>query len=72
RLAGDVRLSELPAPDQSFRYALEGRQCGASFGNSRTRTRPSADGGKGQLVSTLGQDSLPDTLETGLGSYAAT
>lgn len=25
RLPGDVRLSELPAPDQSFRYALEGR-----------------------------------------------
>lgn len=39
-LPGDVRLSELPAPERSFRYALEGRQCGASFGNSSTRTRP--------------------------------
>ena len=35
RLAGDVRLSKLPAPDRSFRHTLEGRQCGAS---SRTRS----------------------------------
>ena len=43
----DVRLSELRAPDRSFRYTLEGRQWGASFGNSstRTRTRPEADVG---------------------------
>ena len=40
RLPGDVLLSELPAPDWSFRYALEGRQCGASSGNSSTRHRP--------------------------------
>jgi hypothetical protein len=40
RLPGDIRLSELPAPDRSFRYALEGRQCVANFGNSSTRTRP--------------------------------
>lgn len=40
RLPGDFRLSELPAPDRSFRNTLKSRQGGAISGNSRTRTRP--------------------------------
>jgi hypothetical protein len=45
RLPGDVRLSELPAPGQSFRYTLKGWQGGANFGNPSTHHRPFAGTG---------------------------